>query len=353
MRRLQLLLLLFGVGLFVFVVQKAGVARVFHGLRSVGWWFVAVFALELVIDVLHSEAWRWCLPGGVHEVSRFDTLLARTAGVAVNVLTPTATVGGEVVKGMLLRRWVPLADGFASVMVDKLTFALGQAIFLSTGMLAVFTGLSFDVKEEALALGGFALWIAAVVAFFALQRAGIFRVGLGVVRTIFGGSALLERLPGHTAAFDTKVATFLRTRHRELAASVGLHLLAQFARVPQYYLVMSALGLHPTAATCFTTASGLVFMEATLFLIPAKLGVFEGGNALIFSRLGYGVADGIIASFTLRLSELASAMLGLAALAYLHFRPQERVSGFGLQDSAEDSSESLPKPEGRSPKAEA
>jgi hypothetical protein len=319
MRRLQLLLLLVGVGLFVFVVQKAGVARVFHGLRSVGRWFVAVFALELVIDVLHSEAWRWCLPGGVHEVSRFDTLLARTAGAAVNVLTPTATVGGEVVKGMLLRRWVPLADGFASVMVDKLTFAL---------------------------------WIAAVVAFFALQRAGIFRVGLGVVRTIFGGAALLERLPGHTAAFDTKVATFLRTRHRELAASVGLHLLAQFARVPQYYLVMSALGLHPTAATCFTTASGLVFMEATLFLIPAKLGVFEGGNALIFSRLGYGVADGIIASFTLR-PELGSAMLGLAALAYLHFRPQERVSGFGLQDSAEDSSESLPKPEGLSLRPEA
>jgi len=345
MRRLQLLLLLLGVGLFVFVVQKAGVARILHGLRSVGWWFLAVLALELLIDVLHSEAWRWCMPGGVHRVSRFDTLLARTAGVAVNVLTPTATVGGEVVKGMLVRRWVPLADGFASVMVDKLTFALGQAIFLSTGTLAMLTGLSLDVEEKALALGVLALWIAAVVAFFALQRAGIIRVGLGVVRTVFGGSALLEHLPGHAVAFDTKVATFLRTRHREFLASVSLHLLAQFARVPQYYVVMSALGLHPTLATCFTTAAGLVFMEATLFLIPAKLGVFEGGNALIFSRLGYGVTDGIVVSFTLRLSELASALLGLAALAYLHFRSFERTSKFEIQDSAKETAGSVPKPE--------
>src|SRR5262245_4078568 len=158
MRRLQLLLLLLGVGLFVFVVQKAGVARIFHGLRSVGWWFLVVLALELVIDALHSEAWRWCMPGGLHRVSRFHTLLARTAGVAVNVLTPTATVGGEVVKGMLVRRWLPLADGFASVIVDKLTFALGQAIFLLTGTLAVLTGLSFNVEEKALALGALALW---------------------------------------------------------------------------------------------------------------------------------------------------------------------------------------------------
>jgi glycosyltransferase 2 family protein len=343
MRRLQLLLLLLGVGLFVFVVQKAGIARILHGLRLVGWWFVVVLALELLIDVLHSEAWRWCMPGGKDRPSRFDTLLARTAGVAVNVLTPSATVGGEVVKGMLVRRWVPLADAFASVMVDKLTFALGQAIFLSIGTFAVLTGLSLDVEEEALALGLLALWIAAVVAFFALQRAGIFRVGLGVVRTIFGGSALLERLPAHGIAFDTKVATFLRTRHRELVASVALHLLAQFARVPQYYILMSALGLHPTVATCVTTAAGLVFMEATLFLIPAKLGVFEGGNALIFSRLGYGVTDGIVVSFTLRLSELASALFGLAALAYLHFRSPERAPEFEIADSAKETRESVPK----------
>jgi hypothetical protein len=326
MHRAQLLFLLLGVGLFVFVVQKAGISQIAHGLHAVGWSFAAIFALELVIDLLHSEGWRWCLPGGVNSVSRIDTLLARTAGVAVNVLTPTASVGGEVIKGMLLRRWVPLADGFASVMIDKLTFAVAQAIFLCIGAVAVLTGLSFDLEERILTLGALALWILAVLAFFALQRAGILRVGLGVVRTIFGGAALLERLPGDAELFDSRVATFLATRPRELSASVGLHFLAQLARVPQYYLAMSALSLQPTAATCFTTAAGLVFMEATMFLIPAKLGVFEGGNALIFSRLGYTATEGIIVSFTMRLSELASALVGLGALAYLYFcTPQLQV----------------------------
>src|ERR1041385_1507199 len=173
MRRLQLILLLAGIALFCFVVQKVGLGLIFAGLRIVGWSFASIFALELVIDFLHSEAWRWCLPGGIHTGSRGATPPARTAGVAVNVLTPTATVGGEVVKGMLIRRWVPLTDGFASVMIDKLTFALGQAIFLAAGTTAVLTGLSFDLEERLLALTVLGLWIVAVLAFFALQKAGI------------------------------------------------------------------------------------------------------------------------------------------------------------------------------------
>lgn len=64
MHRLQLLFLLLGVGLFVFVVQKAGLVEIARGLYAVGWSFAAIFALELVIDLLHSEGWRWCLPDG-------------------------------------------------------------------------------------------------------------------------------------------------------------------------------------------------------------------------------------------------------------------------------------------------
>lgn len=334
MRRLQLLFLVLGITLFLYVVKKAGVGRVALGLYSVGWSFLTVFLLELVIDLLHSEGWRWCIPRG-GRVSRLDAFLTRTAGVAVNVLTPTATVGGEVVKGMLLRRWVPLADGFASVVVDKLAFALGQAIFLCCGAFTVLAYLSFDTGERILTLGALTLWIAAVVAFFALQRAGMFRVGLGAVRTIFGGSAFVEKLPGDAESFDAKVAAFLSGNRGALGVSVLFHLLAQLARVPQYYVVMSALGLHPTTATAFTTAAGLVFMEATMFLIPAKLGVFEGGNALIFSRLGYGVAPGIVVSFTMRLSELASALLGLAAMAYYHFLPEEVADGDAVPPTEE------------------
>ncbi len=332
MRRLQLLLLLVGIALFVLVIRSVGVGTIVQGLGSLGWSFAGIFVVELIIDALHTEGWRWCLLAEARRVSRFDLLAARTAGVAINVLTPTATVGGELTKGMLIRRWVPLADGFASVMVDKLTFAIAQAIFLLVGLSSVLTALPFGTRERRFAILAAGLWTAGVVAFFLLQRAGVFRVGVGAVRAIFGSSALLENLPGHAADFDAKVSRLLTTHTREFCFSVLFHLVAQAARTLQFYLALSALHFHPDLAVCFTTAAGLVFMEATFFLVPGKLGVLEGGYVLIFTKLGYGASAGLTVAFALRLSELASALLGLAALGYYHF------DSTGTPGSAEEAS---------------
>ncbi|MGH7858527.1 MAG: lysylphosphatidylglycerol synthase domain-containing protein [Candidatus Binatia bacterium] len=319
MRRIQLILLLLGIGLFVLVVHRVGLGDIARGLGAVGWSFLGIFAVELVIDALHSEGWLWCLPAR-SRISRLRLLAARTAGFAVNALTPTATVGGEVVKGMLIRRWVPLVDGFASVMVDKLSFAVGQAVFLLVGLVTVFEAVPFNARERQFAVVAVVVWVAAVGAFFALQRFGILRTGFRVMRALFGGAALVGRLPGHAAAFDARVTSLLTTHRFRFLVSVFFHVLGQAARTLQFWMALTALGFDPGITDCFTTAGGLVFIEATLFLVPGKLGVLEGGHVVIFSVLGYGAAAGLTVSFALRLSELASALLGLGALGYFHFR---------------------------------
>ncbi|MGH7804205.1 MAG: lysylphosphatidylglycerol synthase domain-containing protein, partial [Candidatus Binatia bacterium] len=282
MRRLQLALLLLGIGLFFVVLQKVGFATVAKGLLVLGWTFPLILAVEFLIDALHTEGWRHCLPTTARtRVPRLDLLLVRTAGVGVNVLTPTATVGGEVVKGMLLKRWIELGDGYASVMIDKLTFALGQTGFLLVGLGAVLQVVPFSPRERILSIVAAGLWLAGVAGFFILQRRGIFRFGVGALRAVFGGSGIFERLPEHAADFDDRITRFLATHHRDLVASAGWHFVGQAARTLQFYLALHALGFEPSLETCLTAASGLVFMEATLFLIPGKVGVLEGGYVLV------------------------------------------------------------------------
>jgi len=331
MRRLQLFLLLIGIALFVLVVRNVGVSTIVQGLRSVGWSFVGIFAIELLIDALHTEGWRWCLPPHERVVPFFHLLATRTAGFAVNALTPTATVGGEVVKGMLLRRWVPLADAFAAVLVDKLTFAVAQAMFLVVGLVSVLQGIPLNARERTFAVVIVIVWTAAVGAFFALQRYGVFRIGIGVVRGLFGGGSLLERLPERTADFDSRITTYLTGHQRDFARSVLFHLVAQAARTLQFYLALTALGFDPGLFECFATAAGFVFIEATLFLVPGKLGVLEGGHVVIFSALGFGAAAGLTVSFALRLSELCSALLGLVALGYYHLEAGAPESPGGVR----------------------
>jgi glycosyltransferase 2 family protein len=323
MRRLQLALLLLGVGLLVLLIRRVGAASIVAGLTEVGWAFAAIFAIEMAIDAMHTAGWARCFPIDARLLPKLDLFLVRTAGVAVNVLTPTASLGGEVVKGILARRWVPLTDAFASVMVDKLTYALGQAVFLVVGLVAVLRIVPLAARERWIATAGALLWLAAVGAFFVMQRRGIFGSGVSALRTLFGGSAMLERLPGHAEAFDRRVVGFLSSHHREFAASVGWHTAGQAARTLQFFLVFAALGLEPTLGNCVTAASGLVFMEATLFLFPGKVGVLEGGYLLLFSALGFDSATALTVAFTFRLSELGSAMVGLAALGWYHFRGED------------------------------
>jgi len=140
--------------------------------------------------------------------------------VAVNVLTPTATVGGEVVKGMLVRRWMPLSEGFASVMIDKLTFALGQATSLPPAP----PRCSPDVVRSRRAAAGVTVLGcgSSPCSVFALQKAGIFRVGLGVMRTISAARAWPTacrenggvRHPGERVSWHAAA----RARHLDLAS---------------------------------------------------------------------------------------------------------------------------------------
>lgn len=320
MRRLQFLLLLAGLVLFVLLLRRIGVSTIAAGLAEIGASFLALFAVELTIDALHAEGWRHCLPRPLRIVPRLHLVLVRTAGVGINVLTPSATVGGEVVKGMLVRRWIPAADGFASIMVDKLTFAAGQAMFILVGLAIVLSRVPLSARERAFATLGAALWVLGVVVFFVLQRRGLFGAGVGALRAIFGGKAMFANLPDQAAELDEKVRRTLETGERELVISSLWHFAGQASRIAQFWIALTALGLAPTATTAVTAAAGFVFLEATLFLVPGKLGVLELGYIGMFAALGIAESSALTVAFALRLSELASALVGLGALGGYHLR---------------------------------
>ena len=54
----------------------------------------------------------------------------RLAGEAVNLVTPTAAVGGDLLKAYLLRPGVALREGLASVIADKTTSVVSQVLLL-------------------------------------------------------------------------------------------------------------------------------------------------------------------------------------------------------------------------------
>ncbi|PYO55831.1 MAG: hypothetical protein DMD83_17605, partial [Candidatus Rokuibacteriota bacterium] len=144
-------------------------------------------------------------------------LRARLAGEAVNLTTPTASMGGEPLKAYLLRPYVPLAEGLGSVVVDKTTVVAGQLLLLLAGLCLGATVLP-TFHPLMLTMGLLlAVQIAAVSGFILVQLLGIF----GGSGRILGrmGRGPTERYQSGLNAMDRWLSRFYREHRGPLLAS--------------------------------------------------------------------------------------------------------------------------------------
>ena len=317
LRVLRPVLLLAGVAFIVYLVQEVGPATVWESVRTLSWRLLLVLCFPYTLTTtLDTLAWRCAFRG---RAAPFGPLWgARLAGEAVNATTPTASVGGEPVKAYLLRPWVPLPEGLASVIVDKTMIVVGQGLFLVLGLLVatslmpvsspLMTAMLVLLGLEAGAVGGFVI----VQLRGPAGRGGrlLARFGMGP------GERGQERLDG----LDRALAAFYRVHRRRLLAGVLFHFMAWTAGSLEIYLVLTFLGLPislPAAVAIEAFGTAIKFAS---FMIPASLGALEGGNVAIFAAFGLGGGAGLSYTLIRRLREAVWVLVGLATMAALSAR---------------------------------
>ena len=149
--RLERLALAAGVGLFLWLLHRIGLAVVWSSLMRLGWGFAAILMLESVVVLLATLAWRQTLPKD--RPVPFPSLLAmRVAGDGVNALAPAAVVGGELVRAGLLSRFVRRAEAIGSVGLAALTQFLSQILFVGVGAMVI-RGNGLEPRLRVLGVG--------------------------------------------------------------------------------------------------------------------------------------------------------------------------------------------------------
>jgi putative membrane protein len=315
---LRPLLLAAGVVVIAYLVSRVGVETVWESLRTLSWRLAIVVAFPYALtSAVDAVAWGFSFPRRPAPLSRLWS--ARVAGEAVNLVTPMASVGGEPVKALLLRRWTPLVSGLASVVVDKTTAVTGQLCFLVVGL--VIASSLVPVSSPLLT----AMWL-----FLAVEVVGIGGFVLVQLRGVAGrGGRLLKRLglgPGPSTqagleGLDRTVATFYRNHPRRLGASVACHFVAWVVESLEIWLVLWFLDAPVSLSTAAAMQSFGNAVKFVSFMVPASLGALEGGNVAIFAGFGLGGATGLAYTLIRRLREIAWAAVGLLLLAALSGRP--------------------------------
>lgn len=320
--RLRLLhgaLLTVGIAVFVALVLQVGAGRLLDDLRSFGWAIFVVIGFELAIDACNTAAWRTTLP--LHAAVGFGRLYwVRQAGVAINQVTPTATVGGEVAKVVLLRPRLPASTTAASLVAARMSYALGQAILVLLGLSAVL-GRTHDTPDLAAAIvGALVATIAGVLGFVWLQRRGFFATVTRMLARFGIARGLAERLHAGGNALDEHLARFYRERPGAFAVSVGWHVVGQLVGLVQLWFILTTLGTPQSLATCLAIEAFALVIDSAAFLVPGRIGAQEAGRVLVFTVFGLSATTGLAVAVIARLNQLAVTAIGLAAYAALSTR---------------------------------
>ena len=306
-----------GILLLAILLWKLGPSALLSQLQSLGWTWVPLILVEGGGEALHVMAWRHCLSREHQRLPWLRIAMIRQAGMAFNYLTPTAHMGGEVVKGALLGRGGGGVDAATGVIVGKLALVLSQLLFVSGGSLLAM----WMVKLPRGFLWGWAastsIFAFGIVTFFMLQRKG--KLG-GVLRALERRGLrgpLLQRTGRWLTDVDRHLEIFHRSRPGDLVRAMAWHVLGFSCGMVQAWLFLAWMG-HQTPLQVGTAVFFLgAWFDVVGFIVPAGIGVQEGSRVLIFDTIGLTSLAGLAFGIALRATKAFWALVGLLCYGVL------------------------------------
>jgi uncharacterized protein (TIRG00374 family) len=321
MKRLHSVLLVLGMVFLGYLLWRIGVRELWRELSLLGWGLVPLVLSEGVIEMIHTLGWRRCLSGPQRALPFVLLFRIRMAGYAINYLTPTATLGGEVTRATLLSSYGHAPQVVSGLLVDKACIAVAHLLWVLVGAAVILWQVKLPAPLEVAMVVAALLLAAGIAAFLLVQIYG--KLG-AVIRWLaqrkIGGSRL-QAASGQVTAVDEAFRVFYRERPWDLAVAVCWHLAAFPIGILQTWLFFSFLGAHASFAVAVNVWFLGLWFDLLTFAVPFNLGTLEGGRVVAFTALGYPAVEGMTYGMTLRLALLFLAGFGLINYVLLAARP--------------------------------
>ena len=317
MKRIEVILFGLGCALLVGLVWTIGPKELWHELRSLGWGLLAFFAAEGLAEAIHTLGWRHCLPKNLRSLPYFFLFRVRAAGYAINFLTPTAALGGEVTKISLLATRGEVSEATSAVLISKLCFAVAHLLFVALGAVVIVRGAHFTVLQWLPLLLGGALVTLGILTFFLLQKHGKLGIVLRWLAARNLGGAPMKKVALVLTEVDGQLQAFYRDRRRDMYCAIGWHLVGySLGIIPTWYFLER---VHPPAAVSIAATAWFLGMcfDLLTFAIPLNAGSLEGSRVLALKVLGYAAPVGMAYGIALRAGQTLWAVAGLGLRASL------------------------------------
>lgn len=308
-----------GLCLLGVLVAELGPARIVAQLKGLGGVLPAVMLLTALKYPLQAAGWRLTLPPA-QRPSWWNSTSATLTGDSLGYLTWAGPFTGVPMRAMLLRDTVPVAAGIAAGAIERALYNITAALLVWFVLMGVFAA------GHPLALGAAT---AVTVVGCALLLLRNHRRSPPLTGSSLGpGPAPSESAHAtHDAAQAqdtvrtsgapgvwTAIKRLWGERRGALPAIAALCIAQHAVLVGEAYLMLNALEGGTTLRTALVFEAVTKIVNTVGVIVPGRLGVAEGGSAVLADALGFAASHGLSLALMRRVRAVLWAGVGLALL---------------------------------------
>ena len=331
-RKLKLLMLLACAGLFVLLVEKTGPTVIASRVYGVGTGFLILILISGIRHLLRTSAWYCAIERQERQIRFKDLFGIRIAGEAITDLTFLGPLLGETLKGVTLSRHVTAEHSASSLVVENLAYSFAIGLLVVSGLVLFVTEyhLPSSVRMGSLLTLGVLLLAGSLIGLIVKTR---YRIVSRVLDRLKGlDLRWADQLQGKrekVLLFEENVYSFW---HAHKAASVLillLEILSILMGVIEAWIILS-LTVHRTslfAAFMVETVNRVV--NIFFSFVPMRIGVDEGGAALVLKTVGYSAAEGVSLAIIRKIRTLFWVAVGLLMVSHYSMPLKESTEKSG------------------------
>ncbi len=314
-----------GVALFVYVLRKTGLAALASNLGMMGWGFALIAALSAVRNCARAGSWYLSIEPGQRAITFWRLMNVMLAGEAIKYLTATGPLLGEPAKAAMVRRQIPLLQGFSSVLVENLIYYLTVFIFMFAGLpgLALLTDAPGNLRliayilMSATAAVVVVTWLAIRRRWYVLARSleQLARLANRAEKTANPDRSRIASIASQVRAIEDYLYTFYDRRRGAFYQIVSVNMSAHLINVVEVWVILSLLRLPATLWAAFLIQAVTKVINLIFFFVPTRAGVYESANALVVETLGISAAAGVSLAIIRKLRAFLWVGYGLVVIA--------------------------------------
>ena len=298
-----------GLSIVGYLVHEVGWHSIRETFGLLEWGYLVVLIYPVTWILFNTVGWRFALHAAYAKIPLGRMAGIRVAGETFNSLLPSGYVGGEPLKVKLLSNSVPGKEALASVLIAKAAQSMGLVLYVGLGLaLGRVGGQSAPVERHTfVALGILFLGILLFTLLLAQRSFG----RLGRWLHTMTGHPWLQKQESRLKELDDSIGAFYREGKVRFLSSVFWHLLGWLAGALEVALIFFLIGHSIDWRQAWFIGAMAQLASVIGLLVPAGIGLYEGGHYLAASLLGLPPELGLSVSLIRRVREIFWDAIGL------------------------------------------